>query len=494
MGQIASVFDCAVNPLAPAPPEDHDSYEGPPRPVVIEPPTPLRDSALWKLQRAFYTAKGVSAWSEAIVPNFVTTNSFIARGYAKVILGLLKDTFEVPPRPIRPGERAPPSGRGGAPAIYPQGTDPTQPVYIVELGAGHGKLGYLIVETLLRYKAFMPPCARQGGQGLPFKYVLTDAFPSCVEAWRAHPSLKDFFDMGCLDVAVFDAEKDTEIRCLIGGETLAAGAPQCANPMVVIANYTFDSLTVDAFRVSQVTAKPAAASTGSSAASASASAGSDNGPSLVLEQAYLALGSHAPEDRVRDDVTGRLIEPALLVAGTGTAGPAADGSGSGSSSSEDHADSSASGGASASASEPSHRVSSRPAGTLDHSLFSRMTLSWSYAPVKQAGGGSGDGSAVAVYGDPLLDSLLTAYLRTAAFAKPAAAPPPASSTADGNLHSPPSAAAPQPSNGGGGGGSVLVPLGGFRALRSLLTLSGGKLACLVGDKGYTRIAEMEGHR
>ena len=40
----------------------------------------------------------------------------------------------------------------------------------------------------------------------------------------------------------------------------------------------------------------------------------------------------------------------------------------------------------------------------------------------------------------------------------------------------------------------MVPLGGVRALRSLVALSRGKLVMLLGDKGYTRLAEMEGAR
>jgi hypothetical protein len=39
-----------------------------------------------------------------------------------------------------------------------------------------------------------------------------DAFAANVAAWRAQPALREFFDMGCLDVAVFDAEKDLQVR------------------------------------------------------------------------------------------------------------------------------------------------------------------------------------------------------------------------------------------------------------------------------------------
>ena len=241
MGNVSSIFDCAVNPLAPAASDDDvDLSEGPPRPVTVEAATPLRDSVLWRLQRAYYEAQGVQAWSSGAVPHFVTTNAFIAKAYAKVILGLLRDTYGTQP--------------GGGAALC------AAPVHIIELGAGHGKLGYLIVETLLRYRSFYPPSGV--ASGVPFKYIMTgamtregkgiarsasrstrpassppesgrslasprsvsaaprlslpptsaDAFPATVDAWSRHPSLRDFLDAGVMDIAVFDAERDTSVR------------------------------------------------------------------------------------------------------------------------------------------------------------------------------------------------------------------------------------------------------------------------------------------
>lgn len=104
---------------------------------------------VWKLQRAFYDVHSLKvrvgpigvhcaesmgsrtigqAWSNAVVPNFVTSNAFIARAYANVIAGLLRDLFD------------PCGSRRG---------DSAQPVYIVEVGAGHGRLAFLIVAALM---------------------------------------------------------------------------------------------------------------------------------------------------------------------------------------------------------------------------------------------------------------------------------------------------------------------------------------------------------
>lgn len=174
MGNVSSIFDCAVNPLTPATAgEDVDLSEGPPRPVAIEPATPLRDSLLWRLQRTYYEAQGVQAWSSGAVPHFVTTNAFIAKAYAKVILGLLRDTYGVLPV---------------AGAASGSSASSAAPVHVIELGAGHGKLGYLIVETLLRYRSFYPPSGV--ASGVPFKYIMTGALARAPRPETAvHPTL-----------------------------------------------------------------------------------------------------------------------------------------------------------------------------------------------------------------------------------------------------------------------------------------------------------------
>lgn len=185
-------------PRSPLNPLPEESAGGAPQPVLaIEDAKPLRDSLLWRLQRAFYEAKGVSPWSEGVVPNFVTTNSFVARAYARIALGLLRDAFTAE-----------------------SSADPAEPLYIIELGAGHGKLAYLVVETLLRYRGFFP--ANSVPRGLPFRYVITDAFAPTVQAWRAMPVLREFFDLGVLDVAVFDAERDTQVRRRPARQVLAS--------------------------------------------------------------------------------------------------------------------------------------------------------------------------------------------------------------------------------------------------------------------------------
>lgn len=344
MGAASSIFDCALNPLNPLPEE---AGSEPKAPLALEEAVPLRESLLWKLQRAFYEVKGVSAWSEGIVPNFLTTNSFVARAYARLTLGLLRDVF--------------------TPGVGIAAPRQTEPLYIVELAAGHGKLAYLIVETLLRYRSFFPKNDVPGG--VPFRYVITDAFAPTVRAWRAMPVFREFFDMGVLDVAVYDAERDVDIKLEISGTVISPSSP-LSHPPLIIANYAFDSLRTDAFRVSHG----------------------------VLEQCRVTLTSSLPRPlNVEPSLVASAAPPAAVTA----AAPAPDGS------------------VGVTIPSPGAVANDVPppdaplaATEADASLLSKVAASFSYTPITQpstATAAAAPGSSCAVYGEPILDGLLAAY-------------------------------------------------------------------------------------
>ena len=76
---------------------------------------------------------------------------------------------------------------------------------------------------------------------LPFKYIMTDFSLRTVEFWRDHPSLKPLVDLGILDFAVFNAETDSALH-LVNAD-IVLNASTLKNPLVVVSNYVFDSLT-----------------------------------------------------------------------------------------------------------------------------------------------------------------------------------------------------------------------------------------------------------
>eukprot|EP00611_Tribonema_gayanum_P006156 TRINITY_DN15453_c0_g1_i2.p1 TRINITY_DN15453_c0_g1~~TRINITY_DN15453_c0_g1_i2.p1 ORF type:complete len:728 (-),score=271.29 TRINITY_DN15453_c0_g1_i2:407-2533(-) len=187
---------------------------------VLEDFTQCSQSHLWKLMMSFYDRKGVESWSQGIVPHFITCNSFIGRSYAHVLCGFLRDCMT-------------------AKSTMP--LDQTQPLYIIELGAGSGKFSFFMLKALLQMKDMCDfPLEK-------IVFVMTDFTESNFKFWADHPALKPFVQSGQLDMAIFDAVNDTSITLSCSGVTLSPGS--CVNPVCIVANYLFDTLCHDIFQV-----------------------------------------------------------------------------------------------------------------------------------------------------------------------------------------------------------------------------------------------------
>src|SRR5258708_15113631 len=137
-----------------------------PEPVVLERDVPLSQSLIWRLQREFYIQRGLRAWTEDMVPNFLTNNPFIAQIYARIVFEFLGDCVEFGPKESRPS--------------------PDRPLRILELGAGPGKFAYLFLRnltTLLRTKRISPHIVR---------YCLPTFSERVVPPWRTLSALPVF--------------------------------------------------------------------------------------------------------------------------------------------------------------------------------------------------------------------------------------------------------------------------------------------------------------
>ena len=189
---------------------------------VLEQGKRLSRSSLWRFQRQFFDEKGVDAWGKRIVPTHVTSNAFIAEAYARVVLGFLRDCMRQP-------------------AGSPFAVDGEQPVHLVELGAGTGYFSYLFITKLVEL------CARSPFAVPRFRYVITDFTEANLEFWAAHPCFLPLIEYGLVDMARFDAETDDALELRISKLRLAPGT--VAAPMVVFANYVFDTISQDVFRV-----------------------------------------------------------------------------------------------------------------------------------------------------------------------------------------------------------------------------------------------------
>jgi hypothetical protein len=186
---------------------------------VLEDFTRCSTSHLWKLMMSFYDRKGIESWSQGVVPHFITCNAFIGKAYAKVLQGFVRDCI---------------AGR--------MHLDPTQPLYIIELGTGSGKFSYYMLKALIEMKeTFDFPVEK-------VVYVMTDFTDANVNFWKDHPQLKPYFESGQIDSAIFDCVQDSSITLSQSGVVLKEGS--VVNPICVVANYLFDTLAHDIFQVS----------------------------------------------------------------------------------------------------------------------------------------------------------------------------------------------------------------------------------------------------
>ena len=172
-----------------------------PQPTVLETNVPLSQSTIWKLQRDYYVQRGLKAWSDDKVPTFITSNPFTAEIYVRIVFHFLRDCGE-------------------------------KPLRILELGAGTGKFCYLFLRhftALLRSEGIDPQVIR---------YCMTDCAEPLIESWRGNPYLSEFVNTGTLEFEVLEVGEKVHSNFLAG-----------KGPLVVIANYVFDSLPQDAFVV-----------------------------------------------------------------------------------------------------------------------------------------------------------------------------------------------------------------------------------------------------
>jgi tetratricopeptide (TPR) repeat protein len=157
----------------------------------IKEDVPLRESRLWDLQLRYFERLGEDAWGSGSVPAFPTSNTAIATACARVIAAWVRDT--------------------GCPA------------QVVELGAGHGRFGYRCVRALRR-------------DGVSVRYTFTDVAQSNIDAIQRHPMLQEYFAQDIMTCARQDAATLPDLP---------------KGPLVVVANYCFDSLLTDVFRVKE---------------------------------------------------------------------------------------------------------------------------------------------------------------------------------------------------------------------------------------------------
>ncbi|PFH35561.1 tetratricopeptide repeat-containing protein [Besnoitia besnoiti] len=318
--------------------------QNPSEKFCVEKDTLLCESVLWKMLQNYYKQMAIKAWSQDYVPSFVTSNSRLCRSYARIIFNFLQDLFA--------RQRNTPD------------ESPFSRAIILEIGGGHGRFTFLLLRALLRYKHLFRDL---GLPEKPFLYVFSDVAEANADFCAKHPAFQTLVREGWLDFAVFDGnDQNASLQLICSKEIVPVGTP-----IVAVANYVFDSLLTDGWRVS---------------------------PGKDVEFHRAAVSVYSPQ-----------VEPDPTAA----------------------------------------------------EIMVRMSLGWSWQPVDlDAACAPGDAGRPSAYlrEDPNIRQVLERYRAL-----------------DKTL-------------------SFVLPVGAFALFRNLLRLSGRRLFCLIGDKGYPTADEFVGER
>lgn len=191
-------------------------------PHIIDADQRLSRSLLWDIQRRYFRRRGAAAWQADEVPHYISSNPFMARAYSRVAFAYLQDCL-------------------AAAQTSDFSLNAAQPIYIIELGAGSGRLAHHFLHQFRR---------RLAGSALadfPITYVMTDFVPETVAFWAEHGRFRPWVEAGWLDFALFDAAAKRPLTLHAGGQTLTP--ERMENPVILIANYFFDSVPQDSFAI-----------------------------------------------------------------------------------------------------------------------------------------------------------------------------------------------------------------------------------------------------
>lgn len=183
---------------------------------LIEKAQLFSQSLIWCLQRQFFKEQSVAAWSNQQVPYFPSNSPYLAKFYADLVFSWAQDNTQ----------------------------SSTQPLYLVELGAGAGKLAFHFLKYFEETKHLHdnPP---------EICYIITDFIHENLEFSKKHPKMQAFISKGLLDFAHFDANETQTLT--LKNRNLTIKKNSLEQPLIIIANYFFDSIPQELFFLDQGT-------------------------------------------------------------------------------------------------------------------------------------------------------------------------------------------------------------------------------------------------
>lgn len=182
--------------------------------ILLDQSKPLSECSIWDMLHDLYATAPANLLWEA-VPSHITSNPSIAGHYANLIVSFLMDCRSA--------------------------LNSAKPIYIIELGCGSGCFSYYLLKELERKSEYFPEM-----RDLPLRYVMTDFTDSNLNYCRDHGNFAQYREQGRLSFARFEPDQQLEITTY-GGTRINQDTVE--NPIILVANYVFDSLRHDAFRI-----------------------------------------------------------------------------------------------------------------------------------------------------------------------------------------------------------------------------------------------------
>ncbi len=184
--------------------------------MIFEKNIPFSSSIIWGNQKDYYSEKGIQAWDDD-VPFYITSNPYIAHSYAKMAIAFIQDWRDKNPDAQH------------------------LPFIFLELGAGTGQFSFYFLKSFLALQETLKL------SDIKIQYVMSDITTKAFDFWEKHPALQPYLQAGILDFSVYDLYHDTDIH-LHRAQTKIT-KEQLNNPLIIVANYIFDSLSTDVFTV-----------------------------------------------------------------------------------------------------------------------------------------------------------------------------------------------------------------------------------------------------
>ncbi|OWZ15841.1 hypothetical protein PHMEG_00010446 [Phytophthora megakarya] len=194
----------------------------------------ISECRLWDTQKQFYKDQGIRAWSSGAIPFGVSSSSFLASTYARVVVDFLLENAEY----VKP--------------CFNENGHPNCFVWEAASGSFKRTSGKFLHSFLLHFTELVEANDEFKRRGLIPLVVATDLSEQVLNSRRQMKCFRSFIERGLLDFALFDThdfihgKKRKTLELIHSQRQWHVGSD---GPVALMGNYFFDSLRADIFSV-----------------------------------------------------------------------------------------------------------------------------------------------------------------------------------------------------------------------------------------------------